>query len=675
MLSRAVTELVNMRCRAGKIDNYSAFVQDSWRLTPTLTLNAGVRYDVQMPFEPVNDTMSSASLASTCGVSGVGDGGLYSACNFYHPGASGGSVPIFEQFTTGTRGYSVDRNNFAPNVGLAWRPSVAGGWLRTLLGDPEQATIRGGYSEAYNREGFAVFTSVFGANPGSTLSLTRDAATGLVGPGETWPVLLRDTARIYDAPFPETPTFPIAIRPNRADSINAFHPDIAVPHARTWTLGLQRAVTSDMALEIRYVGTRGVDQWSELDYNERNVIENGFFNEFKLAMANLQANNAAGGARLGSFAYFGAGTGTNPLPTYLAYINARTDAANTAAYSGTTWTNTALTQDLVRSNPQPGNSATDLDGDPTRRANAGAAGIPANFFVVNPHANEVNVTDSGAFSTYHAMQLEVRRRLSHGLAFNANYQYAIEDTSAFLGFHYGRETNPTPNVRHAIKAQWDWQVPVGRGQRFGTNMGALMDAIVGGWQFNGATRIQARMVNLSENTAVRLVGMSLADLQKMYKYDLRINPDNGRLTPYMLPDEVILNTRRAFNVSPTSPTGYSDLGVPEGRYLAPVNSAECINLKAGDCAPRTVLVRAPFFKRLDLGLTKKVPVRGRVNFEFRVDILNVFDNANFTPVIQPTVANNPGGATIFQVTAAYRDPDNTFDPGGRIGQLGFRINW
>ena len=141
-------------------------------------------------------------------------------------------------------------------------------------------------------------------------------------------------------------------------------------------------------------------------------------------MANLQANNAAGGARLGSFAYFGPGPGTNPLPTYLAYINGSRDAGNANAYSGTTWTNTALTQDLVRTNPQPDNSAADLDGDATRRANALAAGLPANFFVVNPHVDNVNVTDSGAYSDYHALQLELRRRLSHGFAFNANYQYA-----------------------------------------------------------------------------------------------------------------------------------------------------------------------------------------------------------------------------------------------------------
>ena len=52
-----------------------------------------------------------------------------------------------------------------------------------------------------------------------------------------------------------------------------------------------------------------------------------------------------------------------------------------------------------------------------------------------------------------------------------------------------------------------------------------------------------------------------------------------------MPDDVILNTRRAFNGSSTSLTGYSDLGVPEGRYFAPANSATCLQVKAGDCAP------------------------------------------------------------------------------------------
>jgi hypothetical protein len=199
----------------------------------------------------------------------------------------------------------------------------------------------------------------------------------------------------------------------------------------------------------------------------------------------------------------------------------------------------------------------------------------------------------------------------------------------------------------------------------------VLNGIVGGWELSGAARIQARMINFGN---VRLVGMTPDDVQKMYKFDIRINPANGLRTPYMMPDDVILNTRRAFNTSPTSPTGYSDLGVPEGRYFAPANTASCIQLKDGDCAPRTLLIRAPFFTRVDIGVTKRFPIVGRTNAEVRFDLLNLFDNVNFDPVVQGT-ANNLGGATIFQVTSAYRDPNNNFDPGGRLGQISLRLNW
>ncbi|MDO8679415.1 MAG: hypothetical protein Q7R30_12740, partial [Acidobacteriota bacterium] len=445
-------------------------------------------------------------------MSGLGSGDIYNACNFFHPSASGGKVPQFDQLTKGTLGYHTDWNNLSPNIGVAWRPSIESGFLRTILGDPDQATLRAGYSVAYERQGLVVFTGAFGANPGSTLSLTRDINTGLVGPGDTWPVLLREPGRLYNAPFPETPTFPIAIRPNRADNIEGFHPEIEIASARTWTVSLQRAIAKSTAVEVRYVGTRGVNQWSELNWNERNVVENGFLNEFKLAMANLQANNAAGGARLGSFAYFGQGSGTNPLPIYLAYLNGSRDAGNPTAYTGgtNTWTNSTLAGRLVRTNPNPNNgtanAAIDLDGTLSRRQNALAAGLPANFFVVNPHANQVNITDSGAFSTYHAMQLELRRRLSRGLQANASYQYALEDGSTFLGFHFGRASNPTNgSVRHAIKTQWDWALPLGHGERFGANAHPIVNAIIGGWQFNGVGRIQARTSNFGN---VRLVGMT-----------------------------------------------------------------------------------------------------------------------------------------------------------------------
>jgi hypothetical protein len=677
-----IYQFLGKRRQEGSLDNYAMYMQDSWRLSPTVTLNAGLRWDVQTPFKGANDNFSAVTLADLCGVSGLGDGSIYRACNFFTPGASGGKIPQFSQLQSGTNGYNIDWNNVAPNIGVAWRPNVQSGFMRTILGDPEQATIRGGYSVQYERQGFGVFTGVYGGNPGATISLTRNASTGLLPPGTAWPVLLSQRDKLYPAPFPETATYPIALRANRADSPAGFHPDIEIASARTWTVGFQRSLTKDMAMEARYVGTRGVNQWSELNYNERNLIENGFYSEFLKARDNLQAHVAAGCGTTGqpacSFAYRGPGTGTQPLPIYLAYLSGKVgaDACSSTAtcatlYSGTDWTNTGLTADMGKFNPSPTGSAADLDGDVTRRNRAttpGVPGYPANFFVLNPEAGNVDVTDSGAFSDYHAVQLELRRRLSRGLTVNANYQYAHERGSAFLGFHYGRVMDPTPNVRHAIKGQWDWTIPVGRGQRYGTDLNPILNGVLGGWQFSGSTRMQANMLNMGN---VRLVGMSVDDLQDLYEFRIIDDPANvGRKLVTMLPDDIILNTRRAFGTSAASPTGYGALGVPEGRYFAPANSENCIQLAAGDCTSRTLLVRAPWFFRVDIGMTKRFSLKGSRNVEIRVDVLNLFDNVNFN-----AVANPGGGATIFQVGSAYRDADNNFDPGGRLGQLSFRFNW
>ena len=136
----------------------------------------------------------------------------------------------------------MDLNNFAPSASVAWRPDVESGFLRALLGDPSQATLRAGYSEAYERQGLTRFTDLYGGNRGATISLSRDANTGLVPAGQTWPVLLSQKDRLYSAPFNPDPTYPIAIGANRADSLNAFAPDIEIARVRNWTVGFARSI-------------------------------------------------------------------------------------------------------------------------------------------------------------------------------------------------------------------------------------------------------------------------------------------------------------------------------------------------------------------------------------------------------------------------------------------------
>ena len=91
------------------------------------------------------------------------------------------------------------------------------------------------------------------------------------------------------------------------------------------------------------------------------------------------------------------------------------------------------------------------------------------------------------------------------------------------------------------------------------------------------------MVNFGN---VRMVGFDAKELQSMYKVDIHNNA-NGVLTPFYLPEDIILNTRRAFSISPTSPTGYSDLGVPRGPLLRAsqqrkLRSAQGRRLRAAD---------------------------------------------------------------------------------------------
>jgi hypothetical protein len=668
---------------------FGVFAQDTWRIRPNLTLTGGIRYDVTTPFVPTSNVMSSVTMDSICGQSGVGDGGDYSRCNFLSPGSLGGSAPQYDLLEQGSQGYKMDLNNIAPSASIAWQPSVDSGFLRLLLGDPAQATLRAGYSEAYDRQGLSRFTDLYGGNRGASISLTRNASTGLVLPGESWPVLLSQTSRLTPLPFNPDPTYPIAVGVNRADNINAFAPDIKIARVRTWTVGFARSVSRNTAVEIRYIGNRGDHEWSAINYNcgstngntctgyrGENLVANGFMNEFKLAMANLAANNASGAAsRAGSFAYFGSGTGTSPLPIYLAYLNGRTDAGNAAAYANpaTTWANSTIAGRLAAPNPNPNAAATDLDGNLTRRNQALAAGYPSNFFVVNPDVNYANVTDSGAFSKYNALQLELRRRLSNGFSANVNYQYAFEGGSQFDGFSFGRAwtdipVTGNPTVRHALKFQADWMLPFGRGERFGGDSGRFTNALIGGWSVSGVGRVQTTVQDLGN---VRLVGMSVDDLQDVYKFYRKENASTGIDEIWMLPDDIILNTRRAFSTINTTLDGYSaSLGAPEGRYIAPANSATCIQVRAGDCAPRSVLLLAPWFKRFDFGVAKKVLTGGTTNFELRFDLLNIFDNPNFNPV-----ANPGSGATIFRTTAAYTDPSNTYDPGGRVGQLTVRFNW
>jgi hypothetical protein len=185
----------------------------------------------------------------------------------------------------------------------------------------------------------------------------------------------------------------------------------------------------------------------------------------------------------------------------------------------------------------------------------------------------------------------------------------------------------------------------------------VLDRIIGGWSLDGMATIQSgRMLGLD---GVRLVGLSEKELQDAF--DLRFDHD-GKVV-WNLPQDIIDNTVKAFSVSATSPTGYGDLGAPSGRYLAPENGPDCIAITPdfGDCGTSQLVVTGPTLVNFDLSAVKRTPIKGRVNLEFRAELLNAFNTPWFTPVF--STSTNPD---THRVTSAS---------GSRQVQLVWRLNW
>jgi hypothetical protein len=112
------------------------------------------------------------------------------------------------------------------------------------------------------------------------------------------------------------------------------------------------------------------------------------------------------------------------------------------------------------------------------------------------------------------------------------------------------------------------------------------------------------------------------------------------------------------------------MGVPSGRYLKPASGDGCIALYRGDCNAPDININGPLFTRVDLRIKKAFPFLRSGSIELDIEMLNAFNNVNFNHQL------NPGaGSGTFQVTSAYTDVNTTFDPGGRIGQIVWRINW
>ena len=253
-------------------------------------------------------------------------------------------------------------------------------------------------------------------------------------------------------------------------------------------------------------------------------------------------------------------------------------------------------------------------------------------------------------------------------------------------------------------------MPVGRGRRFLGNSHGIVEGFLGNWTLNGTMRVSSGVpLNLGN---VQLVGMTAKDLEKAIQIRKTANITNtttGALSGvvYWLPQDIVDNSRRAFNVcipgtknssgvvicSPAGygltnlsggPTGVTTAGDPSGRYIAPAG-LNCISSFTGQCGFTQLIVHGPRFTRADIGIEKKIKFSETKNLELRFEFLNAFNNIDFRLGSYNSDAVNIGGLVptftsaafgqLLSDTTAYRDVSTTNDPGGRVGQIVIRFNF
>ncbi len=679
------------------------FGQDSWRVRQNLTLNFGLRYDVQYAPYSRNKGLTQNTFAGLFGTSGSDFSALFS------PGASGGSPTQFTPLPPGQHLFNTN-HNWAPSFGFAYQPNFKNGFLHRLTGTAGQTVIRGGWSMAFNREGMNLTDSIVGFNFGGTVDLTQVAGLQFAR-GSLFRSLPAGPTVPASPVYPLTPTF------TDSPSGNAFLPNLKSPYVESFTFSVQREINKDTVVEVGYVGNRGHQLLRQFNVNEVNALSNGFANEVKNAAANLAANVAHGCGT--TFRYFGSDptcTGTVPLPQFLAFFSGLpSSAAGTASnYTSSRFGSSTFTSRLAPTNIQ----ALSIAGILAARGNVSAngnpymvngttAGLPGNFFVVNPVlfnnfglGNGSFIVNNDGKSWYDALTIELRRRMAKGLLANFNYTFSralgneyVSSSIAFLQPATIRNTwlNKTFSpfdIRQSLKGSYIYDMPFGRGKHFLSNSHGVVNTLLGDWTINGTLRVSSGVpINLGN---VQLVGMTAKDLQNAMK--IRKTADRK---VFWLPQDIVDNTRAAFatcvpNTTGCSANGYplvsaGGLGDPSGRYIAPAG-LNCIQAFTGQCGFTHVILHGPRFTRADIGIEKKFKFTETKNIEFRFEFLNAFNNIDFrlgsynndTQSIGGTGTPTFTSASFGQLTdstTAYRDTSTTNDPGGRVGQIIIRFNF
>ncbi|MBY0373504.1 MAG: carboxypeptidase-like regulatory domain-containing protein, partial [Bryobacteraceae bacterium] len=423
---------------------YYLFFQDDWKVSRSVTLNLGMRYEFYgVPYDRNGRTAGLAGgSGSVFGISGR------DASALFRPGAADGALTrvalMGRNSTDPLRNlYNNDANNFGPAVGISWGLPWFG---------KDKTILRAGYQMGYERASFRILDVVAGDLPGLRVVETQTNGAGYTN--------LNGLRLPLSSPQAPLATVPLT---DRTQTLRTFDTGLRVPYAQNFNVSVTRSLPGNFTLDVRYVGSKGTRLVRGADMNEHNIFETGILDAFRIAQAG------------GNAPLFDRLFGANSFNTIAANTTLQGHLANGNVGSFARFLNETDLQTGVR-------------GGLLRRA-----GLPENFIVTNPQFASARLTSNFASSTYHSMQIELNRRFSKGVAAQWNYTWSRalgeeEGSSQEQNDSYRNLRNRSFDRRllafhrtHVMRSNVLWDLPVGKGRRFGAKMPGLIDKVIGGW--------------------------------------------------------------------------------------------------------------------------------------------------------------------------------------------------
>jgi hypothetical protein len=470
------------------------YIQDSWHIRSTLTITAGLRYSLLQPVYETNGNQVSPDVSLnqfvTNRAAAMQQGSYFDEIISYSPsGKVNGKKPL----------WPWDYKDLGPRFAFAYAPNASGGLWRSLFGSSGKTSIRGGFGIVYDHFGTALVDTfdengAFGLNTvvGNPASVqTIDGGARYSGPQDI-PTSSLDGVLLRPAPngpFPYTP--PVSTPGNPLQQITwGFDDHLKTPYSETVDFSVTRQLAGGLTFEAAYVGRFAHRLLQQRDLAMPLDIKDPKSGVDYFAAATVFAKLA------------NAGTPVSQVQPMAYWENLFPTAAGGGLSS------TQAMYQLFLSNWGPStfgaSNFVNVFDSYCIPACATLNGVAQPYEFYNKEFSALYAWSSIGVSSYNAGQFMLRSRQMHGLQFDFNYVYSksidMGSDSERVPIYGGLSAiintwdpqqmrGPSDfDTRHEINSNWVYDLPFGRGKKFGTSWNRFTDTFLGGWELAGIYR-------------------------------------------------------------------------------------------------------------------------------------------------------------------------------------------